>query len=152
MDKAGLAEFFASLADDELLRRAQPGSLVDEAELIAHAELRARGLPVPQPLASPADDQARDHAATSLCAERRVLLERNLSPQEAQLRAEFLRTMGVAADEGDVNTVQAQGLFAIALGGASIRVPESQREEAIALLRAFDAGEFTLPSDYEDRP
>jgi hypothetical protein len=56
--------------------------------------------------------------------------------------------MGIAADEGDVNTIQAQGLLAIALGGASIRVPESQRDEAAQLLKAYDAGEFSLPDDF----
>jgi hypothetical protein len=142
-----LAQHFAALSDDELLARCTPGSLVPDAETLAHAELRARGLPIPTPLPdSPEPSEGRPAATVP-----RTLIEKNLSPQEAQVRASFLRSLGIDADEGDVNAIQAQGLIAIALGGACLRVREDQREEAISLLKAFDAGEFSLPDDFDEQ-
>ena len=50
---------------------------------------------------------------------------------------------------GDTNTVQANNLWAIALGGAKVRVPKSQLGEAQKVLKAFRRGELTLGEDFD---
>lgn len=78
-----------------------------------------------------------------------VILERGLSPQDAQLRASFLRSVGIAADAGDVNIVQAHGLLALAVGGACVRVPQTSAAEAAELLEAYRRGDFALKDDFD---
>lgn len=78
------------------------------------------------------------------------ILERGLSPQEAQLKTSFLRSRGIAAEAGDVNLVQTHNLLALAVGGASVRVPHDSRPEAQALLDAYQRGEFDLGDDFQE--
>ena len=78
-----------------------------------------------------------------------TLLERNLDAQEAQLLASCLRAAGLHADAGDTQIVQTHSLMAIAVGGACIRVPAAQVEEAQAVLVAFRRGDFELGEDFD---
>lgn len=48
-----------------------------------------------------------------------------------------------------MNLVQANALLSVAVGGASVRVPEGQLAEAQAVLAAFRRGEFTLREDFD---
>lgn len=73
-----------------------------------------------------------------------VILKRDLEPTQAHLLGSFLRRCGIAAETGDADLVRIQPLLAIALGGAKIRVPQSQVAEALDLLAAFERGEFAL--------
>ena len=77
-----------------------------------------------------------------------TILERGLAPQEAQIRASFLRSFGMNADAGNVNVVQANALLALALGGACVRVPLSRMQDAADLLAAQARGEFALADDF----
>lgn len=81
-----------------------------------------------------------------------VLLERDLTPQEAQLLAGCLQAAGIAAQAGDTGIVQANPLLSIAVGGACLRVLESQQEEARGVLAAFRRGEFSLGEDFDVGP
>lgn len=78
-----------------------------------------------------------------------VLLERDLTPQEAQLLAGCLQAAGIAAEAGDTGIVQAHPLLAIAVGGACLRVRQAQVDEARAVLAAFRRGEFSLGDDFD---
>ena len=156
----------AQLDDDELLRRVQHDVLSGEALALAVAELSRRGLAMPQigPAAAenlvsptgqglpptwpasfggsalrdakPTDDD--DYLGDM------VLLVRQLDPTEAHLLAGLLQSMGIAAQAGDTQLVQTHSLWSIALGGANVRVPASQLEEAQAIHAAFLRGDFEL--------
>ncbi len=78
-----------------------------------------------------------------------VLLVGNLTPTEAHILCSCLVAAGIQARAGDTDTVQANDLWAIALGGAKIRVPETQLTEAQAVLQAFKDGAFALDDDFD---
>lgn len=78
-----------------------------------------------------------------------VVLVGSLTPTEAHILCSCLVAGGIQARTGDTNTVQANDLWAIALGGAKVRVPESQLIEAQAVLKAFKEGAFELSDDFD---
>ena len=132
----------ARLDDAELLRRVQHRMLNDEAHAMALDEIKRRGLPVPQ--IDPEDDES---ASDEPYLGDMVLLVRQLDPTEAHLLTGLLQSMGIAAQAGDTELVQANSLWSIALGGANVRVPASQLEEAQAIHAAFLRGDFKLDED-----
>ena len=110
---------------------------------VAASEASSRGLMVKTPLVqADVEDDSKYEGDM-------VLLERGLSPQEAQILSGFLMSAGIAADAGDTNTVQANALLSVALGGANLRVPASRLREAAELLVAFRRGDFALGDDFE---
>lgn len=133
----------ARLDDDELLRRVQQRMLNDEAHLLGLAEIERRGLPMPHIVS---EDEDEPHAAEDYLGDM-VLLVRQLDPTEAHLLTGLLQSMGIAAQAGDTQLVQTNSLWSIALGGANVRVPASQLEEAQAIHAAFLRGDFTLDED-----
>jgi len=78
-----------------------------------------------------------------------VILVRDLSPTEAHLLCGCLQSAGIHADAGDAHIVQAHGLLAIAVGGAKVRVPSAQLDEAREVLAAFRRGAFELGDDFD---
>jgi hypothetical protein len=76
-----------------------------------------------------------------------VILKRDLTPTHAHLLTHFLQHCGIQAEAGDTSLVQILSPLTLALGGAKIRVPQSQVQQALDLLAAFERGEFTLPDD-----
>jgi hypothetical protein len=78
-----------------------------------------------------------------------VVLVDSLTPTEAHIMCSCLVAAGIQARTGDTNTVQANDLWSIALGGAKVRVPESQLTEAQAVLKAFKEGAFELGDDFD---
>lgn len=141
MDKQNLKMFFNGLTDEELIHRVENG-LVDEAFVIACDELSARGLAHPTVTDQPSTADAPYLGDM-------VLLAANLNPTEAHILASCLAAAGIHAVTGDTDTVQTHQLWAIALGGAKIRVPTSQLSEAKEVLRALLAGEFSLSDDFD---
>jgi hypothetical protein len=133
--------FFNGLTDEELIKRVRNG-LVDEAYAIACDELSARGLEHP-----PLTDLPPTEDAPYLGD--MVLLVANLNPTEAHILASCLAAAGIHAATGDTDTVRTNQLWSIALGGAKIRVPTSQLGEAQEVLKAFQAGEFSLSDDFD---
>lgn len=134
-----LHEHVRMLSDEELLRRLATGGLTDEAAQIAQAEAASRGLALPEPAVASEPVYEGDW----------VTLERDLSPQEAQLLAGFLNTAGVTADTGDTQLVQAHALLSLAVGGARVRVPETRLAEARELAAAYRRGDFALDDDFD---
>ena len=144
-DARKLQTAFARLADDELLGRLAADSLTDFALPIAQAEARTRGLDVPVPPVSRPDMVVPDevyHGDFQTVAS-------HLTPTEAYMLCNCLRAGGVPAITADVNLMQAQSWLASAMGGASLRVPQTFVEEANALLAAFQAGSFQLDDDFD---
>ena len=135
----------ARLDDTELLHRVQHRMLNDEAHLLGLAEIERRGLPMPHIVSEDEDeaDTTEDYLGDM------VLLVRQLDPTEAHLLTGLLQSMGIAAQAGDTQLVQANSLWSIALGGANVRVPASQLEEAQAVHAAFLRGDFTLDEDID---
>ena len=78
-----------------------------------------------------------------------VILERGLDPTEAHMLVACLAAAGIHADAGDTNMVQMHALLSIAMGGASVRVPQSQQIEAQAVLAAYRRGDFALDDDFD---
>ena len=134
----------ARLDDAELLRRVQHRMLSDEAHAMGLAEIQRRGLPMPQ-----IDPEDEEPASDEPYLGDMVLLVRQLDPTEAHLLAGLLQSMGIAAQAGDTQLVQTNSLWSIALGGANVRVPASQLEEAQAIHAAFLRGDFKLDEDVD---
>jgi hypothetical protein len=78
-----------------------------------------------------------------------VRLARDLTPTEAHLLAACLQAAGIPADAGDTNMAQMHSLLSIAMGGASVRVPETRLGEARGVLEAFRRGDFALDEDFD---
>jgi len=134
----------ARLDDAELLNRVQHRMLSDEAHAMGLAEIQRRGLPMPQ-----IDPEDEEPASDEPYLGDMVLLVRQLDPTEAHLLAGLLQSMGIAAQAGDTQLVQTNSLWSIALGGANVRVPASQLEEAQAIHAAFLRGDFKLDEDVD---
>jgi hypothetical protein len=141
MTNQNFKQFFHGLTDEELLKRVSNG-LVDEAHAIACDELSARGLEHPA-VAELLPTQDAPYLGDM------VLLVANLSPTEAHILASCLAAAGIQAATGDTDTVRTHQLWSIALGGAKIRVPTSQLGDAKEVLKAFQAGEFSLSDDFD---
>jgi hypothetical protein len=68
-------------------------------------------------------------------------------PTHALIVQGCLVAAGIPAVVADANLVQAQHLWANALGGVRVRVPECHMEEALQIIAAFERGEFALTDD-----
>lgn len=152
MDSTHFQDFFSTLTDDELLTRVRNG-LIPEAQAVAAQELARRGIPLP------ADDANADADANNIDPDGQmpwagdlVLLMQDLSPTDAHLLTACLAAAGIQAVAGDTDTVRNNDLWSIALGGAKIRVPTSQLDEARQVLQAFHAGELSLDDDFDVGP
>lgn len=143
-----LTLLLSQLPDAALMAHLRAGQLSEAGYALAVAEAQRRDLPLPDP----AEEQP---SPAALCQEPYLgdwtLLERNLTPTEAHLLSACLQSAGLQAEAGDVNMVQANALLSVAVGGASVRVPQAQLAEAQAVLAAFRRGEFTLGDDFDPR-
>lgn len=75
-----------------------------------------------------------------------VILDRYLTPTDAQILASCLTAAGIDAQPGDTNTAQ---IWADAIGGAKVLVPQSQLALARQILDAFRRGELALGDDFD---
>jgi hypothetical protein len=132
-----LKRHFQNLSDEELLDKVATGTLTPLAQGLAEAELKARKLDIPERAspeqAMPAGDQ--------------VTLEAYPLPTDAFITVGFLQDHGIAASVADANTLQMNPLWAGALGGTRVMVPESQLDEARRLVKQRNAGKFQLSDD-----
>jgi len=142
MNSTDLTQLFSRLADEALSSRVASGELTEEAQELAVAELRTRGLPIPE-IAREQDAPPEEYLGDM------VILARGLTPTEAHLLSACLHSAGIQADAGDTNIVQANSLLAIAVGGASVRVPSTQLAEAQAVVDAFRRGDLALDDDFD---
>ncbi|MDR0276195.1 MAG: hypothetical protein LBI48_12855 [Burkholderiaceae bacterium] len=136
-----LKDLFGNLTDEEIMARVKDG-LTTEACEIACRELRSRGIEPPA-VEEPAKPEEPPYLGD------RVILARNLMPAEAHILASRLTASGIDAEPADVNTAQANFLWFSAIGGAKVRVPQSQLAQAQQILTAFRNGEFALKDDFD---
>jgi hypothetical protein len=97
----------------------------------------------------PAASQAAQGAPDDALLPGRDLLEvaRYLVPMEARLAQGCLQASGIPAVLADDQLVQANMLWAPALGGVRILVPQAFVQQAEAVLAALGRGEFELGDD-----
>jgi hypothetical protein len=135
-------DLFSKLADQDIIARVKSG-LNPDAHEMACRELRRRGIEPPSIAEEPVHPEEPPYLGD------RVILARDLEPTEAHILAARLAAAGIHADPGDVNTVQTNALWTIAVGGAKIRVPQSQLAEARRILDAYRRGVFALGDDFD---
>jgi len=76
-----------------------------------------------------------------------VTVAQFLNPTDAYIVCSRLGASGVPAVVADSNLVQMNSLWAVAVGGVRIRVPENRVAEAKEVIEAFNRGDFALPDD-----
>lgn len=132
-----LPAYFHSLTDEALISQCLPGRLTEAARAVAEAEVRSRGLRLPEMARSDESDTTDDvyHGDFKNVA-------RFLDPTEAHLIKAHLESCGVPALVADANLVQANPFLGGAIGGTSVRVPEAFAAEAVELIAKFNRGEF----------
>ncbi len=84
-----------------------------------------------------------------------VTITRIFNTLEAETLRSCLRAQGIPVTLGDLQTVQANGLWCYALGGIRVMVPESFVVAARTVLAAIERGELAideLPADAEAPP
>lgn len=135
-DHSDLASLFQELTDEELLLRYGSGTLTAAAGAVAIAEISRRGLQLPLPELSAADN-------TGYAGDFQ-LVARFLNPTDAYVLRSCLEMAGVPAVVADAQLVQTNSLWAVALGGVRLLVPALYLDEAKEVLAAFNRGEFAL--------
>jgi hypothetical protein len=70
-------------------------------------------------------------------------------PTDAYMLKARLESSGVPAMVADANLVQANEFLTTAVGGVRVLVRESHFEEALRILKAFEAGEYQLDDDFD---
>jgi hypothetical protein len=78
-----------------------------------------------------------------------VTVARYLDATDAHLMCSCLQAAGLDAMLGDAHLVQTNGLWAIALGGVRVRVPQSQVAHAQDVIAAFERGDLALKDDFD---
>ncbi len=144
-EASALAARLAMLSDEELVRRCASGTFTEQAHGIAAAELRGRGITAPSPLPEPSE-VPRDPAPYQGDM---VTVARRFTPTDAQMLCGCLEAAGIPATVADAELVQTNMLWSIALGGASLRVPQAFVEEANEVIAAFERGEFAIDEDFD---
>ena len=135
-----LKDLFSRLTDEEIAARIRDG-LTQEAYQIASGELQSRGIAPPSAQEQPATPEAEPPYLGD-----RVILARNLTSTEAYALAVRLTEAGIDAQPADINTAR---IWANAMDGAKVRVPQSQLAQAQQVLEAFRRGEFALGGDFD---
>ena len=144
IDKKELENHFEQLSDAEIMRRVESGSLIDIALDVAVAELQRRGLsPVKPTESAPVEEGLLD------AAEGRDMVElaRMLTPTEAHILQARLVEEGIPAVVADAHLAQANYLWALAVGGARVLVPESFLGAAYEIKAAVARGDYSLEED-----
>jgi hypothetical protein len=144
IDVADLQARFRDMSDEELLQRAGTHELIDQAQQLAEAELRVRGLRLPELVREelPAPEPGTD--PLKVCA-------RFLLPLDAEVFAARLVQEGIAAQVADADAVYGHGalLFSMDSSGVRVMVPASQLERALRVREALDAGEFAIDENFD---
>jgi hypothetical protein len=139
MKEQDLARRFADLTDEALLARLRSGNLTEEAESLARAEARQRGLELPQGAEAEPDENLPPPSDY-------VQIAGYLQPMEAYVLEGRLRAEGIHAHLVGVKTIEANPLWLNAMGGVRIFVPRSEYQQASEIL-AFKPEEEDEPQD-----
>jgi hypothetical protein len=128
-----LAEYYASLNEDELRRLLASQELTPLAIEVAIEELRNRGVEIPEPTDKnpPVEEIGVDGGDL-------VLLGRYTSPMEAEMVRGLLNSEGVQAVIADAHIVQTTALMSLAFGGVRVLVPDTQLVRACEILKSIE--------------
>jgi hypothetical protein len=140
IDSLDLARHFSDMSDDELLHRCGAGSLTEVAQPIAEAELSSRGLRLTSASESTLEENVLNNGDFETVAH-------FFSPTDAYVMAACLEAAGIQTYVADANLVQANSLWAVALGGVRVRVPSACVAEALDIIDAFNRGDLALPDE-----
>jgi hypothetical protein len=78
-----------------------------------------------------------------------LVVARFFVPTDAYMLKSCLESSGVPAVVADAHLVQANEFLTTAVGGVRVLVPESHFEQAMKILKAFEAGEYQLDDDFD---
>lgn len=135
--RAGLAQSFREMSEDELMERWCGGYLTDIAVEVARAEFARRGVQPPAYVASQAERPAAGEAQLVEVARSQELGE--LEVLGARLKGEGIPVLIVNA-----NTNRMGPQFANAAGGARLLVPAQFAADARQILALVRTGAFAL--------
>lgn len=141
VSRSDLVARFDLMHDDELILCYRSGELTELATEVARAEVERRGLD-PNGQEEPAGNGPDNVGHGDL-----LILVRYFTPTEGYLLKGCLDAEGVPSFVADGHLVQANQFLSVAVGGVRVMVPESHFDEAKAILRAFNAGEYALQDD-----
>ncbi|MCR6664242.1 MAG: DUF2007 domain-containing protein [Luteimonas sp.] len=78
-----------------------------------------------------------------------IIVASYTDPLEAQIARGLLQAEGIDAHLGDEHAALANWEWRLAIGGAKLRVPAGQVEQARAILQAIEAGHYAIDDDGE---
>ncbi|WP_161974520.1 putative signal transducing protein [Piscinibacter terrae] len=81
-----------------------------------------------------------------------VVVERVQSPTEAHIIRNCLESAGIAAHVADANTVQANWVWTVAVGGVRVMVRQSMAEQAKEVVAQYRAGALVLEGESIQAP
>jgi hypothetical protein len=138
--RAELSETYAEMGDAELMERWSDGNLTEVAMEVARGEFAKRGMAPPQIKPQQNTDALADSGeAVTLVTVARSLVPTQLHILQARLEAEGIPSFVVDADITRMNS-----LWAVAVGGARLLVPERHAAEAQQIIAYVRAGRFAL--------
>lgn len=135
-----LAETFREMSDAELLDRWQEGNLTELAMEVALAEFSRRGIRAPE--VAPQESVAEETGGGDTVAF--VTVARSLIPSDLHVLCARLEADGIAAFVVYDNITRMNSLWAVAVGGARLLVPQPDAEEAKRIIDYVRSGRFAL--------
>jgi hypothetical protein len=138
--RAGLAEIYRDMSDDELIQRWTDGHLTQIAMQVARDEFSRRGIEPPQVAREDASDATGPEETVTF-----VTLARSLAPGELQILRARLESDGIPAFVVDDNINRMT--WSIAVGGARLLVPQQFAAEARQIIDLVRSGRFSLRQD-----
>jgi hypothetical protein len=136
-----LTETFRDMSDEELLDRWLEGTLTELATEVALAEFTRRGIQAPKVVPQEsADEQAGSGDPVAF-----VTVARSLTPSDLHVLCARLQADGIAAFVVDDNITRMNSLWAVAVGGARLLVPQQDAAEAKQIIAYVNSGRFALP-------
>ena len=137
LDRRATSEHLSALNDAELIALFSSGKLSVQASEMARAEISQRDLPIPELVAPIKTDDLGEF----------LTLKTYLEPTSGHLLAACLKANGIPSLVADANTVQANMLLGLALGGVRVQVPTDLIPAARELLQRYERGDFALEAD-----
>ena len=135
-----LLEIYREMSDEELIERWIAGNLTEIAMSVAWAEFSRRGIQPPYVRSSA---QAGDATGTEEPVTF-VTVARSLIPSELYILRARLEGDGIRSFIVDDNLTQMNPLWAVAVGGARLLVPQQHARDALQIIHLLQSGRFAL--------
>jgi hypothetical protein len=135
-----LSETFRDMSNAELLERWTEGKLTELAMEVALAEFSRREIQAPE--VAPQDTVDKEAGSGDTVAF--VTVARSLIPSDLHILCARLEADGIAAFVVDDNITRMNSLWAVAVGGARLLVPQQDAAEAMRIIDYVRSGRFAL--------